>query len=291
MEYDFSNLPLIRVNSRYLDREFPLHSLSVLTGRSRETQTSYYNDGKRKDLTYYSVWQYTTSGRGKITVKEKSRDVLPGTMMLVSVPGDHVYFLPADSDHWEFVFLVMVGRDASRAVKTVESHKENLIDAEEIPGTMGLFYSLVQDLFAKKIDNSFINSSRSYAVCMSLMEETIKPGHQREKQSFGELLVLIQDNLYRDISVDEMAEMVNLSRSHFTRLFSRAMGLSPRKYLEDLRLKIAMDILCSENIKIIEAAHHVGIYDVNYFCRIFKKRYGVSPGKYREGHYRELPST
>jgi AraC-like DNA-binding protein len=54
-------------------------------------------------------------------------------------------------------------------------------------------------------------------------------------------------------------------------------------YLEDLRLKTAMEALFGEGLHVKEAAARCGIYDVNYFCRIFKKRYGISPGKYREG--------
>ena len=79
-----------------------------------------------------------------------------------------------------------------------------------------------------------------------------------------------------------MAEVLNLSRSHFTRLFSKEMGISPRMYLEDLRLKTAMDLLFKEQISVKETAALCGIYDVNYFCRLFKKRYGISPGKYKE---------
>ncbi|GHV61746.1 hypothetical protein AGMMS49587_06710 [Spirochaetia bacterium] len=75
---------------------------------------------------------------------------------------------------------------------------------------------------------------------------------------------------------------MHLSRSHFTRLFSKEMGMSPRMYLEDLRLKMAMDILFEKTATVKETAARCGIYDVNYFCRLFKKRYGISPGKYKD---------
>jgi AraC-like DNA-binding protein len=60
------------------------------------------------------------------------------------------------------------------------------------------------------------------------------------------------------------------------------MGISPRLYLEELRLKTAMDILFREGSSVKEAAIQCGIPDVNYFCRLFKKRFGISPGKYRD---------
>jgi AraC-like DNA-binding protein len=82
-----------------------------------------------------------------------------------------------------------------------------------------------------------------------------------------------------------MAEVMHLSRSHFSRLFSKELGMSPRMYLEDIRLKTAIDILFQEGTSIKETAARCGIYDVNYFCRLFKKRYGISPGKYKEQYY------
>ncbi|AEF81859.1 putative transcriptional regulator, AraC family [Leadbettera azotonutricia ZAS-9] len=293
MELDFSSLPLIRKNSRYSNRKFPLHTLTSLSGHSRETDTSYYNDCRRRGISYYMVLQYTLSGRGRIDLKDRSRDLLPGSLMVLSVPGEQVYYLPEDSEYWEFVFLVLVGRDASRTIKAVESSRGNILDSAGIPRTMELCYRLIQDLFAGKIANPFDNSSRSYELCMALMEETgntkdIQDIRSiREKQSFEDLLVLMQDNLYRDIPVEEMAAAANLSRSHFTRLFARATGKSPRQYLEELRLKTALDMLCSENFNIKETAAQVGIRDVNYFCRLFKKRFGISPGVYRNRSYWE----
>ncbi|MDR2375265.1 MAG: AraC family transcriptional regulator [Treponema sp.] len=288
---DLAALPFAQVSSRYSSRKYPLHALTILSGHNREMGTEYYNKGNRRDLSYYTVWQYTISGRGRIDTANRSQELLPGSLMLAAVPGDHVYYLPGDSEHWEFVFLVMTGRDAMRAVKTVENYRGNVLDAGETPQTMKHYRDFLQDLVAQKVTSPFDNSSRSYGLCMSLIEESGKAWDFREKQSFGELLSLIQHNLYRDISVEEMAAATQLSRSHFTRLFSTAMGQSPRKYLEELRLKTALDILCSEKLPVKEAAFRVGIYDVNYFCRVFKKRYGLPPGKYRELNLKGLPQN
>ncbi|MDR1635712.1 MAG: AraC family transcriptional regulator [Treponema sp.] len=289
MDLDFSSLPLARKSTRYSSRVFPLHALTLLSGHSRETSTDYYNNGRRRDFGYYAVWQYTIGGRGRIKMGGQDRDILPGSLMVLTVPGDEIYYLPEDSEYWEFVFLVMTGRDTNRVVKAVQNSRGILLAAGGIPRTMERFYLLIQDLFSGKITNPFDNSTRSYGLCMALMEEAGNPGNMKEKNSFEELQVLLQDNLYRDIPVEEMAELTKLSRSHFTRLFTGKLGLSPRKYLEELRLRTAGDMLAGGNISVKEAAIQVGIRDVNYFCRIFKKRFGVSPGKYRETVFKELP--
>jgi len=285
MIQDFHHLPLIRVSSRYEERKVPLHALTTLCGHSRETRESYYNDGKRRHAPNYMVWQYTIGGKGRIEKNSVGEDILPGTMMLLAVPGDEVYYLPKNSPFWEFVFLVMVGRSSFQTVKSVEVHRGNLIPADEIPKTMEIFQEFLFDLFSEKINSPFINSSRSYMLCMSLLEETVNRELTERIDSFEELLIMLRDNLYREISVVEMAGLMNLSRSHFSRLFTSNTGMSPREYLEDLRLRSAISILQNESITIKEVAARVGIRDENYFCRIFRKYYGLSPGKIRKRGY------
>ena len=278
----FSQLPIIRLSSRYSSRKFPLHALTVLSGHSIEISGDYYNDGKTKDVSSYGVWQYTLSGKGRIDLKTGSHDLLPGSLMIVSVPGPHVYYLPKDSDSWEFVFLVMIGREAIRITHMIERHLGNVLNTDRISATLSLLYEMLDRLFSGKIDDPFVNSCYTYRLCMTLLGEMGDFGAKTGEQPFVELVQFLKDNLYRDISVEEMAEVMNLSRSHFSRLFSKEMGLSPRMYLEDLRLKTAMGLLFKEQISVKETAALCGIYDVNYFCRLFRKRYGISPGKYKE---------
>jgi AraC-like DNA-binding protein len=286
MEQDFSALPVMRLSSRYSSRKFPLQALTVLSGHSRETNTAYYNDGRTQDLSSYAVWQYTISGRGVIDLKDGRHDLLPGSLMIVSVPGPHVYYLPADSDHWEFVFLVMAGREAIRITRMIEQNLGSVLSTGAAPGTVALLYEILDRLFSGEINDPFINSCYTYRLCMMFLGEAGDRQDAGGNRLFEGLAAFLKDNLYRDISVEEMAEFMGLSRSHFTRLFSGEMGMSPRMYLEDLRLKTAMGLLFGENISVKETAIRCGIYDVNYFCRLFKKRYGISPGKYKEREYR-----
>jgi len=285
MIYDFSDLPLTRVSSRYDERKLHLHAITTLSGHSRELTRDYYNDGKRPHVSSYMVWQYTIGGRGRIDKNHRSEDILPGALMILAVPGEEIYYLPETSDQWEFVFLVMVGKESYRTIKLVESRRGNIIPAEEIPRTMKLFHNFIHELFDQKISNPFNNSSQSYALCMSLLEETGNSEIAGELCSFEELLVQLNDNLHRDIPVEEMAGLMRLSRSHFTRLFTRNAGMSPRRYLEEQRMKAAVSLLQNEAITIKETADMVGIRDVNYFCRIFKKHYGLSPGKFKNRSY------
>jgi AraC-like DNA-binding protein len=292
---DFSVFPLERRSTRYSSRKFPLHALTVLSGHSRET-ADYYNDGKTKAVSSYAVWQYTVSGRGRIGVEEpggtiRGRDLLPGSLMIVSVPGPQVYYLPEDSDHWEFVFLVMIGREAIRITRMIERQIGNAVDTRKYPKTLAFLHEILGKIFNHGMNDPFINSSYTYRLCMLFLEEAQADrigdrGEEGDKKIVAAVKDFLKSSLHRDITVEDMAARVSLSRSHFTRLFSRETGMSPRNYLEDLRLRAALDILFEEGSTIKETAARCGIFDVNYFCRLFRKRYGVSPGEYKERNSR-----
>jgi AraC-like DNA-binding protein len=284
---NFSELPITRVSSRYSSRKFPLHALTVLSGHSNEISPSYYNDGKTKDLSSYAVWQYTFAGKGCINIKNTSHDLLPGSLMIVSVPGPHAYYLPKDSASWEFVYLVLVGREAIRITHMIERQLGHVLTTDKAPKTLVLFYEMLEKLFSDEINNPFTNSCYTYQICMTLLDEmTISElgnsDHKTTEQPFADVIVFLKANMHRDISVEEMANVMKMSRSHFTRLFSNETGISPRMYLEDLRLKTAMGLLFKDQMSVKETAALCGISDVNYFCRLFKKRYGISPGRYKE---------
>jgi AraC-like DNA-binding protein len=251
------------------------------------------------------VWQYTISGRGLLTLNSKSYDLLPGSMLLLTVPGPHIYCLPQDSPHWEFAFIVTIGREAIYQTRMLEKRIGSVIPPDLMKGkprTLDTFYSFLEKLFSGTICDQFTNSAYTYGFCMTFMQEFENIMTKKEKQShlepymepYIELTNFLKKNIYRDIPVSEMADILGLSRSHFTRTFTSAMGMSPRLYLEDLRLKTATSLLSGEHadthltphintrVSIKEASERCGFYDANYFCRVFKKHFGISPGKYRE---------
>jgi len=273
--------PFGKTLSRYGKVQFPLHALTVLSGCCRETSVDYYNDGSAIKSGLHVAWQYTFSGKGRLVNDQRAWDLLPGSMMIITMPSAYTYFLPTDADHWEFMFLTMVGREAIRIARTIENRWGPALAVPEESEARGLMQSMVGRLRSGEIDNPFVNSSETYRFCMRFLEEQLEKGNEPSESAFASLTAYLLEHLQRDVSVSEMADVLRLSRSYFSKIFTREMGTSPRMYLEDLRLKTAMAMLLENQISVKETAIRCGIPDVNYFCRVFKKRYGMSPGRYR----------
>ena len=85
--------------------------------------------------------------------------------------------------------------------------------------------------------------------------------------------------------VAEFAAEHGMSTCWFTRLFRAQTGVSPQRYLTDLRMNLARELLTSSD-RIGEIGGVVGYHDPLYFSRVFKRENGVSPSDYRrtKGH-------
>ena len=92
----------------------------------------------------------------------------------------------------------------------------------------------------------------------------------------------IEDHYSFPITVRDMAYQVGLDRTYLYRLFIKSVGVSPSKYLSNLRLERAAAMLKDSAITINEVSLAVGFKDVAYFYRAFTRQYGMTPKQYRQ---------
>ena len=78
-----------------------------------------------------------------------------------------------------------------------------------------------------------------------------------------------------------MARTVGLSRAAFARRFAAVSGRSPLRYLTELRLALAANLLETTDDSLAELALSVGYASEFAFSRAFKRKYGLAPGSFR----------
>jgi YesN/AraC family two-component response regulator len=85
-----------------------------------------------------------------------------------------------------------------------------------------------------------------------------------------------------DFSVDDLAEVICLSRSQVHRKIKALTGQSTSIYIRLIRLQKAKELLSNEDLTISEVAYKVGFKSPVYFSQIFKNTFGQSPGASRK---------
>lgn len=94
-------------------------------------------------------------------------------------------------------------------------------------------------------------------------------------------LDFIEANFFNDISVEQVAAQVGLSRSQLFRIFKSSLGVSVQAYILQFRLRKARALVCSTELNMTEIALSCGFQDTAYFTRCFKRQYGMAPLLYR----------
>lgn len=95
------------------------------------------------------------------------------------------------------------------------------------------------------------------------------------------VLDYISDNYRNPITVEELADSVNLSKHYFMRFFKKYMGMTCIEYINEYRLNVASNLLLTTGMQITEVSCRIGISNLSYFNRIFKKKYHMTPKEYR----------
>ncbi|GAB7046869.1 helix-turn-helix domain-containing protein [Catenuloplanes indicus] len=90
-------------------------------------------------------------------------------------------------------------------------------------------------------------------------------------------------HLADDVSLDELAALVNLSKYHFLRMFARTTGLTPHRYLSRLRLEAAAELLRGGTLPVHRIALMCGYGSASRFAAAFQRAYGCGPTAYRRG--------
>ncbi len=90
---------------------------------------------------------------------------------------------------------------------------------------------------------------------------------------------LIEAKYYTDISVSDIADKVGLERTYFSTVFKKETGISPYRYLRQLRIKKACLLMTEGGFKVNAAALAVGIPPES-FARVFRSEMGMTPLEY-----------
>ena len=104
-------------------------------------------------------------------------------------------------------------------------------------------------------------------------------------------LAHIEANLASKMEIDELANVVALSRSHFSRAFKRSLGFSPMEYVVVRRVERAKAMISGTMEPLADVALACGFADQAHLNRRFREIVGISPGRWRRSHARIAKPT
>lgn len=99
-------------------------------------------------------------------------------------------------------------------------------------------------------------------------------------RALGRVQEYVLAHLHEPITLQTLAELANVSRFHFARMFKERAGMSPMTYLENARMRRAQELIRAGKLPLARVASSVGYEDQSYFTRRFKLLFGQTPAAY-----------
>ena len=114
--------------------------------------------------------------------------------------------------------------------------------------------------------------------------------HQNSKTNNNHLMIekaleYIKNNLTEPLNLKEIAEIVHLSPIHFHNIFKYNIGVTLREYIENQRLKKAVNLLITTDLSLTQIAYECGFSSQSYFSYVFKRKMNKTPREYAQEIY------
>ncbi len=115
------------------------------------------------------------------------------------------------------------------------------------------------------------------------MENTNTHWDQANYQRITIAIEYVKTHFKEQPSLDELANLVNLSPSHFQRLFTDWAGVSPKKFVQYLSLDYAKSLLKNNNASLLDIAYETGLSGTGRLHDLFINIEAMTPGEYKKG--------
>ena len=262
------------------DQKFALNSTLINCGHEKITSHDYRIYGLKREAKL-TIWQYTVAGCGAIEIDGECHELQSGQAFLVNTPGNHIYFLPPQSEQWEFIYLTLYGSEIRRLSAMTIKQYGHILNSSSTSQVVQMAQERLQGQHESDL-NKFDISGFAYLFMLQLLAEQEHSEMTNPTQGMMQKINnFIAKHIHEPLTVERLAREVNLSSHYFSAIFHKTAGVPPREYLQEVRMRFALQLLQTEPLSIKEIAARCGFDDSNYFCRIFRKKYGASPNAYR----------
>lgn len=188
-----------------------------------------------------------------------------------------------EKDNWELCFIAFGGTAAEEIIKKTVFKDNNVI------------VSLKDDSLAEQIINATINLNSGIYSSFLLFEYFFKflaffdplknyPSLEYENSQnkyISEIKQYIHTNYPKLIKISEMANLLNINRSHLYRIFKKEMGIGIEDYIINIRINHAKVLLKDTSFSVSDVATLIGYKNYTTFFKRFKLVTGVTPIEYR----------
>ncbi|KXA07845.1 AraC family transcriptional regulator [Clostridium perfringens] len=232
-----------------------------------------------------AVIHYVTKGYGTFKFNGKVYNLKQGDIFIL-LKGMQVEYVASIDDPWEYYWIGFSGSNANEYLNRTSITDSCVANCEENSKIPQIILNMceISKTYNPSRSDDILLLKELYSLLYALIEEFPKPFEYKDKELhtyIQDALNFINSNYMHSITVQEIADYVNLSRSYLYKMFIKNLGISPQRYLINLRMYKATLLLKGTKLPIGEVASSVGYSDSLLFSKTFSKHFSMSPLNYR----------
>lgn len=221
---------------------------------------------------HYEVYQAANGREGIDKARVHSPDIVVSDIMMPETNGYELVDELKSNDRTKHIPIILLTA-LSEDEKKIEGYNFGADDYIVKPFKFDVLVSRLENLLKsreelRKIYNKSAPINHEFGVKDPLL-------------SHMEAL-LVNHFKFRNFSIPEIAEMMNMTPSKLEREVKRLTGMTPIKYLNDFRLAKAKSMLEKGDMSIFEVSYALGFKSMSYFGKAYKEKYGIAPSKTSE---------
>lgn len=260
----------------------PLH----ITDIGYYPKAEYHYRERREPITQY-ILIYNVEGRGWYQLDGQKYEVKSNQYFILPAGKPHAYG-SYENEGWTIYWIHFKGslaehyaQGASKPIDilpTIDSRINTRMDLfEEIYHTLEMGYSRENLLYACSCFAHYLGTLRYL--------QSYRNASYNDSISSDPIMITVhymKENIGKKVTLQELADNLGYSASHFSAIFTQRMGNSPLNYFNQLKIQKACQLLDFTDMKINQVCFKVGIEDNFYFSRLFRKIMGMSPQAYKQ---------
>lgn len=245
-----------------LERHMPINPITV----GYEKCDKGHNNGLTAGLEHYVI-HFIFSGKGYFKNETDTYELSANDCFVIR-PKEFFYYEADKEEPW---FYAWIGFEENNLIpETIR--KGGCIKSSEL---RECFLPILK--VEKKSEKGFSAwiCGKIFEMFQLMQQEKIYNSHVERS------IIIMKNNISTPIPIGDIAKELHLDRSYFSTLFTEEVGVSPKEYYLDLRIKRAEILLSKYSLSVNKVAQATGFNDLSGFSKLFKKRIGVSPQKMR----------
>lgn len=233
---------------------------------------------------------YLKSGEIVIETEDKKTKISGGTLCVINAGKKHS-IKSSKSERIEAYWIYFDANVCTLPIFDV-MHCKTVIDTVDEEGITRLFEELLYNTNNYTAESAIILNERR--IITQILLYCINSNDSEYDFSLIPLekaVNYMEENLDKKISVADIASLLGIKSNHCINLFNDFFGVSPIKFLNDMRINMARKLLETTNTAIGTVGRMTGCGDNQTFSKVFKTSVGFSPKKYREMFGKTIKTT